>query len=76
VTLVTLGVADVVTDGSDVTAAPPGAWAATADGLVAVDAAGTPVVRVRGVRGELAAGDGTVRVLDRGADGLVRVQAG
>jgi hypothetical protein len=74
--LLTLGVADVVTDGSEVTAAPPGAWAATADGLVAVDASGTPVVRMRGVRGALAASDTTLWVLDRGADGLVRVQAG
>jgi uncharacterized lipoprotein NlpE involved in copper resistance len=76
VTLAQLGSADVVTDGTDVTTAPPGTWAATKDGLVAVDTFGTPVVRVRGVQGALAASDTTLWVLDRGAGGLVRVQGG
>jgi hypothetical protein len=34
------------------------------------------VVRVRGVKGALAANSTTVWVLDRGAGGLVRVQGG
>jgi hypothetical protein len=76
VTLAPLGVVDVVTDGTDVTTAPPGKWAATEDGLVAVDNPGTPVMRVRGVRGALAAGGTTLWVLDRGTGGLVRVQVG
>jgi outer membrane protein assembly factor BamB len=75
-TLATLGPIDVVTDGNDVTAAAPGAWVATKDGLVAIDGSGAQVVRVRDLRGALAAGGTTVWVLDRGAGGLVRVRGG
>jgi hypothetical protein len=76
VTLARLGPLDVVADGNDVTAAPPGTWIATTDGLVAIDGSGSAVLRVRGVRGALAASGTTVWVLDRGAGGLVRVQGG
>jgi hypothetical protein len=75
-TLGPLGPVDVVSDGADVTPAPPGAWVSTQDGLVAVDGSGAPAVRVRGVRGALAANGTTVWVLDRGAGGLVSVQGG
>ena len=67
---------DVVSDGTDVTSAPPGTWVSTKDGLVAVDGSGAPAVRLRDVRGALAAHGTTVWVLDRGAGGLVRVQGG
>jgi hypothetical protein len=73
-TLAPLGPVDVVSDGTDVTPAPPGTWVSTQDGLVAVDGSGAPAVRVRGVRGALAANGTTVWVVDRGAGGLVRVQ--
>ena len=76
VTLARLGPLDVVADGNDVTAAPPGTWIATTDGLVAIDGSGSAVLRVRGVRGALAASGTTVWVLDRGAGGLVRVRGG
>jgi hypothetical protein len=76
VTLAQLGPVDVVSDGNDVTAAPPGTWIATEDGLVAIDASGSRVLRVRDVKGALAANSTTVWVLDRGAGGLVRVQGG
>jgi PQQ-like domain len=75
-TLAPLGPVDVVSDGTDVTPAPPGTWVSTRDGLVAVDGSRAPAVRVRGVRGALAANGTTVWVLDRGAGGLVRVQGG
>jgi hypothetical protein len=75
-TLAQLGPVDVVAVGNDVTAAPTGTWIATEEGLVAIDGSGSPVLRVRDVRGALAANDTTVWVLDRGAGGLVRVQGG
>ena len=75
-TLAQLDPVDVVADGNDVTAAPPGTWIATKSGLVAIDRSGSPVLRVRDVRGALAASGTTVWVLDRGAGGLVRVRGG
>ena len=33
---------DVVSEGTDVTSAPPGTWVSTKDGLVAVDDSGAP----------------------------------
>jgi outer membrane protein assembly factor BamB len=71
-TLAPLGAVDVVGDGTDVAPAPPGAWVSTQEGLVAVDGSGAPAVRVRGVRGALAANGTTVWLLDRGAGSLVR----
>jgi hypothetical protein len=76
VTLAQLGPVDVVADGNDVTAAPPDTWIATKHGLVAIDASGSRVLRVRDVKGALAANGKTVWVLDRGAGSLVRVQGG
>lgn len=43
---------------------------------MAVDGAGSAVVRVRDLRGALAASAATVWVLDRGAGGLIRLQGG
>jgi hypothetical protein len=61
---------------NQVVAAGSGTLASTPDGLVALNASGAVVARVRGITGELAAGRDTVWVLDPGADGLVRVRAG
>ena len=66
----------MIASGTNITSASPGAWAETGDGLVAIDESGTPVLRVRGITGELAATGNTIWVLDPGASGLVRVQGG
>lgn len=75
-TLAPLAPTDVVADGGGVAAATPGTWVSTPDGLVALDASGVPVVRVRGITGEIGAARNTVWVLDTGAGGVVRVRAG
>jgi hypothetical protein len=73
-TLAPLAPTDVLVHG--VVAATPGTWVSTPDGLVALDASGAPVLRVRGITGEIGAADETVWVLDTGAGGVVRVRAG
>jgi hypothetical protein len=73
-TLAPLPPSDVVADGRGAVVGPPGTWASTPDGLVALDASGAAVVRVRAISGELAAAGDTVWVLDSGAGGLVRLR--
>jgi PQQ-like domain len=75
-TLSPLAPTDVVADGGGVVDAAPGTWVSTPDGLVALDASGAPVLRVRGITGEIGAAGDTVWVLDTGARGVVRVRAG
>ena len=75
-TLAPLSPNDVVTDGLGAVAAPSGTWVSTPDGLVALDASGAAVARVRTISGELAAAGDTMWVLDAGAGGVVRLRGG